>query len=473
KAKVDSLGTKHHPPWRPGRLEGKSGSKAKIIDGKAKPRPRRSDPRGTSSNLSCEGDSEDTCEDQSTPHKISKPTPFTLRITRYKNHVRDKQPNLFNSRQSMHILNDPSFFLTNNTGAPQGEELGLMKPLSESSCNCSDNSFILDGANRYGARATGPDPRIRSIWNSTGRARGRPEKSSRNTSRKSQTTDSQMHNNIMAASSRDRPPMLAPGRYPQWRLRTGNVEAIERLQQGESLNIQDVKTNLFWEFGKFISHDGESMESYYTRFYKLMNEMIRNNLTVTTMQVNVQFLQQLQLEWSGFVTIVKQQHKLDEVSYHKLFDILKQYQNEVNELCAEKLARNAKPLALVATAQADRDPYYQSSSSHRSSAPSPKPSIPSRSHTSTRHKGKEIAKPITSPSETASKEDSWLVYLGDSPISWKTKKQHIVSCSSVEAEYRSMALTTELQSFKPKVNGQGVHIVEEKMEVYLEEIVTK
>nr|GEZ48924.1 hypothetical protein [Tanacetum cinerariifolium] len=44
--------------------------------------------------------------------------------------------------------------------------------------------------------------------------------------------------------------------------------------------------------------------------------------------------------------------------------------------------------------------------SHRSSAPSPKPSIPSRSHTTTRHKGKEIAKPITPPSETASEEDS-------------------------------------------------------------------
>nr|GEY20099.1 hypothetical protein [Tanacetum cinerariifolium] len=28
-----------------------------------------------------------------------------------------------------------------------------------------------------------------------------------------------MHNNIMAAGSRDRPPMLAPGRYPQWRSR--------------------------------------------------------------------------------------------------------------------------------------------------------------------------------------------------------------------------------------------------------------
>ncbi|GJZ15074.1 hypothetical protein Tco_0550751 [Tanacetum coccineum] len=165
-----------------------------------------------------------------------------------------------------------------------------------------------------------------------------------------------MHNNIMASGSKDRPPMLGPGRYSQWRSRfllyidtKGNGEylrkcifedpykltsvvievvaatvnspevpqhdkaetvhnmsaenklyfqaekeaifllltgigdeiysnvnacntanemwiAIERLQQGESLNVQDVKTNLFWEFGKFASRDGESMESYYSTF---------------------------------------------------------------------------------------------------------------------------------------------------------------------------------------------------------------
>nr|GEW95805.1 hypothetical protein [Tanacetum cinerariifolium] len=111
-------------------------------------------------------------------------------------------------------------------------------------------------------------------------------------------------------------------------------------------------------------------------------------------------------EWSRFAMIVKQQHKLDEVSYHKLFDILKQYQNEVTELRAERLARNANQLTLVATAQANQDPYYQTSRSHKSHAPSSKPSIPTRSHTTTRHKGKEIAKPITPPSETASEEDS-------------------------------------------------------------------
>ncbi|GJV01402.1 hypothetical protein Tco_1334971 [Tanacetum coccineum] len=40
---------------------------------------------------------------------------------------------------------------------------------------------------------------------------------------------------------------------------------IKRLQQGESINIQDVKTKLFWEFGKFTLRNRESIESHYTR----------------------------------------------------------------------------------------------------------------------------------------------------------------------------------------------------------------
>nr|GEU55882.1 hypothetical protein [Tanacetum cinerariifolium] len=78
---------------------------------------------------------------------------------------------------------------------------------------------------------------------------------------------------------------------------------------------------------------------------------------------------------------------------------------EVNELCAERLARNVNPLALVATAQANQDPYYQPSKSQKSYAPSSKRSIPTRSHTTTRYKGKDIAKPITPPFESASEED--------------------------------------------------------------------
>ncbi|GJX13573.1 hypothetical protein Tco_0205331 [Tanacetum coccineum] len=178
--------------------------------------------------------------------------------------------------------------------------------------------------------------------------------------------------------------------------------AIERLQQGESLNIQDVKTNLFWEFGKFTSRDGESMESYYSRFYKLMNELTRNNLQVTTMQVNVQFLQQLQPEWSRFVTVVKQSKEIDTISYHTLFDILKQYQNEVNDIRAERIAKSANPLALLAAAQPYSDNYYQAPKPQRTNATSSS----TRPSASTRHKGKEIAKPVTPQSESVSEEDS-------------------------------------------------------------------
>ncbi|GJW79970.1 retrovirus-related pol polyprotein from transposon TNT 1-94 [Tanacetum coccineum] len=74
--------------------------------------------------------------------------------------------------------------------------------------------------------------------------------------------------------------------------------AIERLQQGESLNIQDVKTNLFWEFGKFTSHEGESMDQC--------------SVSLTTSTI-----------------------------------MAKQYQKEVNEIRAERIAKNANPLALT------------------------------------------------------------------------------------------------------------------------------
>ncbi|GKC63689.1 retrotransposon-related protein [Tanacetum coccineum] len=96
-----------------------------------------------------------------------------------------------------------------------------------------------------------------------------------------------------------------PNTYEMWK-------AIERLKQGESINVQNLETNLYWEFRKFTSWDGESLESYYSRF----------------------------------VTLVKHSQGLKIVSYHKLYDILKQHQNEVKEIRAERLVRTANPLAL-------------------------------------------------------------------------------------------------------------------------------
>ncbi|GKA23526.1 retrovirus-related pol polyprotein from transposon TNT 1-94 [Tanacetum coccineum] len=71
-----------------------------------------------------------------------------------------------------------------------------------------------------------------------------------------------------------------------------------------------------------------------------------------------------------------------------------------------RIAKNANPLALVVADQPHPDTYYQALKSHKTYAPQQKASPPTRSHATTRHKSKEIAKPITPPSESASKEDS-------------------------------------------------------------------
>ncbi|GJT65379.1 retrovirus-related pol polyprotein from transposon TNT 1-94 [Tanacetum coccineum] len=67
------------------------------------------------------------------------------------------------------------------------------------------------------------------------------------------------------------------------------------------------------------------------------NAMCEMCVIVTNHQVNVLFFS---TTTNGkVVTLVKQSQELKTVSYHKLYDILKQHQNEVNEIRAERLAR--------------------------------------------------------------------------------------------------------------------------------------
>ncbi|GJR84866.1 retrovirus-related pol polyprotein from transposon TNT 1-94 [Tanacetum coccineum] len=72
----------------------------------------------------------------------------------------------------------------------------------------------------------------------------------------------------------------------------------------------------------------------------------------------------------------------------------------------ERLARSANPLALLAAAQPYSDNYYQAPKPQRSNAPSYMQSSSTRPSATTRHKGKEIAKPVTPQSESVSEEDS-------------------------------------------------------------------
>ncbi|GJQ98830.1 retrovirus-related pol polyprotein from transposon TNT 1-94 [Tanacetum coccineum] len=252
-----------------------------------------------------------------------------------------------------------------------------------------------------------------------------------------------MHKNFMAVGSKDRPPMLVMGRYAQWRscfLRyidtRPNGDALRKcILQGPytpstvtipAIHVIDdtlavlertaVETilNMSPENKAHYELEKEAIHLLLTGIGDEIYSAVNACKTAQEMwiaikrlqQVNVQFLQQLQPEWSRFMTIDKQQYDLDTVSYHKLFDVLKQYQKEVNEIHTERIAKNANPLALVAAASPYPDAYYQAPKSYTPYAPTSKQLSSTRSNASTKFKGKEIAKPITPPSESASEEDS-------------------------------------------------------------------
>nr|GEY41288.1 hypothetical protein [Tanacetum cinerariifolium] len=99
---------------------------------------------------------------------------------------------------------------------------------------------------------------------------------------------------------------------------------------------------------------GELMESYYHRFLKLMNDLKRNKHFPEKISSNLKFLNNLQPEWSRHVTIVHQTKDLHIADYTQLYDFLKYNQNEVDELKAERLAKTQDPLALMANSN---NPY--------------------------------------------------------------------------------------------------------------------
>nr|GEU42921.1 hypothetical protein [Tanacetum cinerariifolium] len=264
-------------------------------------------------------------------------------------------------------------------------------------------------------------------------------------------TSNTLHNAIMEAGGKDRPLMLAPGNYVQWKSRmkryidtkpnhelihyclknppykftwadkevliskginndiysTVDVcpnacemwKAIERLKPGESINVQDLETNLYWEFGKFTSRDSESLESYYSRFYKMMNELVRNQCNVTNHQVNVQFLLQLQTEWQR----------------------------------AERIARPANPLALVAQQQPVYHPqnhltHYTYNSSTRSQ------------QAATRNRGKAI---VNSPPPIYD-EEPFMVAEDDEMLGHVAGARETVEDQELEAHYMYMAQILEV-----------------------------
>nr|GEV48474.1 hypothetical protein [Tanacetum cinerariifolium] len=104
---------------------------------------------------------------------------------------------------------------------------------------------------------------------------------------------------------------------------------VQQMMKGFDIGIQEKKAKLFNEWEKFTSNEGESIESYYHRFLKLMNDLKRNKHFPEKIASNLKILNNLQPEWSRHVTIVHQTKELHTADYTQLYDFLKYNQKEI------------------------------------------------------------------------------------------------------------------------------------------------
>nr|GFA14458.1 hypothetical protein [Tanacetum cinerariifolium] len=71
---------------------------------------------------------------------------------------------------------------------------------------------------------------------------------------------------------------------------------VKQMMKGSDIGIQEKKAKLVNEWERFTSNERESIESYYHRFLKLMNDLKRNKHFPEKITSNLKFLINLQPE---------------------------------------------------------------------------------------------------------------------------------------------------------------------------------
>ncbi|GJW78645.1 hypothetical protein Tco_0140327 [Tanacetum coccineum] len=125
---------------------------------------------------------------------------------------------------------------------------------------------------------------------------------------------------------------------------------VKMLLEGSELTKEDHKSQLYNDFEHFRQHKGEIIHDYYVRFAKLINHMRNIKMTMSRMQLNSKFVNNMLPEWGRFVTAVKLNRGLRDSNYDQLYAYLKQHEAHANEnkMMLERFTQlNVDPLALM------------------------------------------------------------------------------------------------------------------------------
>ncbi|GJR00926.1 hypothetical protein Tco_0523910 [Tanacetum coccineum] len=128
---------------------------------------------------------------------------------------------------------------------------------------------------------------------------------------------------------------------------------FKMILEGSELTKDDRESQLYDEFERFCQIKGETIHVYYVRFSKLINDMRNIKMTMSRMQLNSKFVNNMLPEWSRFITEVKLNRGLKESNFDQLF-----------------IQPTNDPLALVSNASVQQYPTQSSESPQFSNQPS-------------------------------------------------------------------------------------------------------
>ncbi|GJW73649.1 hypothetical protein Tco_0133019, partial [Tanacetum coccineum] len=148
---------------------------------------------------------------------------------------------------------------------------------------------------------------------------------------------------------------------------------VKMILEGSELTKDDRESQLYDEFERFCQIKGETIHVYYVRFSKLINDMRNIKMTMSRMQLNSKFVNNMLPEWSRFITEVKLNRGLKESNFDQLYAYLKQHEVHANEnrMMMERFIQPTDdPLALVSNASNQKYPTQSSESPQSSNQPS-------------------------------------------------------------------------------------------------------
>ncbi|GJS04422.1 hypothetical protein Tco_0320930 [Tanacetum coccineum] len=143
-----------------------------------------------------------------------------------------------------------------------------------------------------------------------------------------------------------------------------DVRATNIVLQGLPKDIyklinHNIEAKAIWDNVKMLLA-GENINEYYVRFHKLVNDMRNIRMTMTNIQLNSKFVNNMSPEWDRFVIAVKLNKGLKETNHEQLYAYLKQHEKHAaqDRLIIERITPSTNDqLAFVSTVQ----PHAQSS----------------------------------------------------------------------------------------------------------------